>query len=128
MLVTLGHIPDLNTVGPNMTTEEISAVELYWRPGCGFCARLERNLEPTGIPIDRFNIWENDEHAAFVRSVANGNETVPTVRIGEISMVNPSAKEILQVLQRDAPHLLPEGTEVPEAGKVNKLLGKLLGG
>jgi len=111
-----------------MTSKEISAVDLYWRPGCGFCARLDRTLEPTGIAINRHNIWESDDAAAFVRSVANGNETVPTVQIGETSMVNPSAAEVLQVLQRDAPHLIPEGVEVPEGSKVGKMVGKLLGG
>lgn len=41
------------------------------------------------------NIWDDPEAAAFVRSVARGNETVPTVAVGEIAMVNPSVKDVL---------------------------------
>ena len=53
------------------------------------------------------DIWADERAAAFVRSVANGNETVPTVRIGPESMVNPSAKQVLTMLAEHAPHLLP---------------------
>jgi hypothetical protein len=43
------------------------------------------------------DIWKNPEAAAFVRSVANGNETVPTVVVGDIRMVNPSARRVRSV-------------------------------
>ncbi|MET8965184.1 hypothetical protein ABZX69_37920 [Streptomyces sp. NPDC004074] len=46
--------------------------------------------------------------AAFVRSVADGNETVPTVTVAERPMVNPSEKELLEAVGGCAPHLLPE--------------------
>ncbi len=42
-----------------------------------------------------------------MRQHANGNETVPTVVIGDVGLVNPSADELLQVLSAGAPHLLP---------------------
>ena len=35
----------------------------------------------------------------LVRSVANGNETVPTVIIGDIPMVNPSARRVRAVAE-----------------------------
>ena len=69
-------------------------VTMYWRPGCGFCAALKRNLDAKGVTYEMRNIWDNPEDAAFVRSVARGNETVPTVTVGDISMVNPSAEEV----------------------------------
>jgi glutaredoxin-like protein len=74
------------------------AMTLYWRPGCGFCMALRRGLERAGVAYAEVNIWEDPRGAAFVRSVANGNETVPTVRIGDVSMVNPSAAEVVEVL------------------------------
>ena len=40
------------------------------------------------------NIWDDPDAAAFVRSVANGNETVPTVTIGTNAMVNPAARHV----------------------------------
>ncbi len=76
------------------------AIDFYWRPGCGFCARLERDLDRRGVALRKHNIWENPDHAAVVRSHANGNETVPTVVIGGRGMVNPSADQVIAA--RDA--------------------------
>ncbi len=69
-------------------------VTVYWRPGCGFCARLLRDIEKAGIAHSRVNIWDNPDGAAFVRSVARGNETVPTVTVGNKAMVNPSIAQL----------------------------------
>ena len=69
-------------------------VTVFWRPGCGFCARLFSGLEGTDIAFERRNIWDDPDAAAYVRSVANGNETVPTVKIGRKTLVNPSVAAI----------------------------------
>ncbi len=82
-------------------------VEFYWRAGCGFCMALERQLDQLGVGLDKRDIWADERAAAFVRSVANGNETVPTVRVGPAAMVNPSAKQVLAMLAEHAPQLLP---------------------
>ena len=71
---------------------------MYWRPGCGFCAALKRNLDTKGVEYEMRNIWDNPEDAAFVRSVAGGNETVPTVTVGDTSLVNPSADEVIAAM------------------------------
>jgi glutaredoxin len=73
-------------------------VDFYWRPGCGFCSRLERHLTDRGVALRKHNIWEDPAHAAVVRSIANGNETVPTVVVGDVGMVNPSADAVLRAL------------------------------
>ncbi len=75
-------------------------ITLYWRPGCPFCSELLWHLDRTGVIFDRVNIWADAEAAAFVRSVAGGNEVVPTVTVGETSLVNPSIDQILAL--RDA--------------------------
>jgi len=75
-----------------------ASVEFYWRPGCGFCSRLAGALDRIGIGVSEHNIWSDPGAAAFVRSVANGNETVPTVRIGDVALVNPSPDEVLAVI------------------------------
>ena len=76
---------------------------MYWRPGCGFCAALRSGLDRAGIGYDAVNIWDDESAAAFVRSVANGNETVPTLTIdgpsGSFSMVNPSVAEVAAALE-----------------------------
>lgn len=71
----------------------IDTVEVYWRPGCGFCMVLRARLAPANLPIKEVNIWQDPEAAARVRAVAGGNETVPTVFVGEHAMVNPSARQ-----------------------------------
>ena len=75
-------------------------VDLYWRPGCPFCSMLERGLAKQHIAYRKLNIWDDPAHAAFVRSVAKGNETVPTVSLSGESLVNPSATQVKQLIER----------------------------
>ena len=86
----------------------ISAIQLYWRPGCPFCMALRRRLRRSGIPVDEVNIWEDPRAAARVRDVAGGNETVPTVFVGQHALVNPGIKEIETLVRQAAPHLLDQ--------------------
>ena len=102
-----------------MTTE---AITFYWRPGCGFCMRLDRGLSRLGVPLVKQNIWDEPDAAAFVRSVANGSETVPTVVVGDQAMVNPSLDLVVAALHQHAPHLVPD--EPPER---DGLLGRMFG-
>ncbi len=99
------------------------AVHFYWRPGCPFCSMLRRGLDKIGIETVDHDIWEDPEAAAVVRSHANGNETVPTVVIDGVGMVNPSARAVAEHLEHVAPHLLPEGYEHPAPGLLARLLG-----
>lgn len=45
------------------------------------------------------NIWRDPDAAAFVRSVAGGNETVPTVVIHGRPVVNPSPRIVIAALR-----------------------------
>ncbi len=81
-------------------------VTMYWRPGCMFCAALRRWMRSAGIPFAEVNIWNDPSAAAFVRSVAGGNETVPTVSVGGTAMVNPPLSRVVAELQRVAPDLV----------------------
>jgi len=76
-------------------------VVVYTRPGCPFCTLLRRGLRKRGLQFQEINIWQDSAAAAVVRSIANGNETVPTVVVGEWRAVNPSADEVLAAV--DAP-------------------------
>jgi mycoredoxin len=71
---------------------------VYWRPGCGFCSSLMRRLDKAELVYEKRNIWENPDDAAFVRSVARGNETVPTVIAKGKPMINPSLEDIAEAL------------------------------
>lgn len=85
------------------------AITFYWRPGCGFCMGLERRLVGLGVPLEKRNIWEDPDSASVVRSIADGNETVPTIVVGAAAMVNPSVDRVLQAIRAEAPHLEPAG-------------------
>lgn len=76
-------------------------VTIFWRPGCGFCMALERQLADTDLTIHYRNIWEDPDAAEFVRNHANGNEIVPTVEIGATVMVNPTAMDVLSAANAD---------------------------
>lgn len=83
---------------------------VFWRPGCGFCASLMFQLEKTDLPLVEINIWDDPRAAQTVRSIANGNETVPTVVVGEVAMVNPSVAQVMDAVRDHAPHLLGAGS------------------
>lgn len=72
-----------------------SGMTVYWRPGCGFCMRLDRVLAAAEVVYERRNIWEDDDAASFVRSVNRGSETVPTVVIDGEVLTNPEPAEVL---------------------------------
>jgi len=80
-----------------LTTSE-NEITFYWRPGCGFCMALERQLNETGLTMLFRNIWEDPDAAAFVRSHADGNEIVPTVQVAETVMVNPTVDEVISAV------------------------------
>lgn len=103
-------------------------IDLYWRPGCGFCMGLERGLARyEDLPIARHNIWDEPKAAAFVRQHANGNEVVPTVRVGDTVMVNPTADDVLSAMAVEMPDHLPEGWTPKEPGRIAQSLNRLLG-
>jgi len=84
----------------------IEAVEVFWRPGCPFLEGVGRDLDEAGVPTNLRNIWDNPADAAIVRSIADGKETVPTLIIGPVALVNPSARLVMATLREHAPHLL----------------------
>ena len=110
------------------SAEPLEAIQFYWRPGCGFCMMLERALSGIEIPLEKHNIWEDPDAAAFVRSVANGSETVPTVRVGDQFMVNPSARDVAAAVARVDPSLAEKMASVTKPGPLGRVLARLAGG
>ena len=80
------------------TSGVVSDIVMYWRPGCGFCSSLERRMYSAGLSFEKRNIWDDPNHAAFVRSVARGYETVPTLMVKGTALVNPSLEQIAEAL------------------------------
>lgn len=78
-------------------TVDAREIVVYTRPGCPYCFTLRAGLRRAGLKFREINIWADPDSAAFVRSVANGNETVPTVVVDDAHMVNPSARRVREV-------------------------------
>lgn len=89
------------------------AVRLFVRPGCPYCVGLQLGLRRAGLPYDEIDIWEELEAAAFVRRHANGNETVPTVQIGDVVLVNPSPSAVVAEAGRAGIALEPRPPSMP---------------
>jgi mycoredoxin len=77
-------------------------IVMYARPGCPFCTMLRADLAAAGLSYRERNIWQDPAAAAEVRAAANGNETVPTINIGDVWMVNPSVEEVQRALRTAA--------------------------
>ena len=93
------RVPDtVDTPGSDLVT-------VYWRPGCPYCAALRRGLRRAGLPTAEVNIWTDPEAAAIVRSIAGGNETVPTVVVAGTGLVNPKVRTVLDAVHALAPDL-----------------------
>lgn len=81
-------------------------LDIYWRPGCGFCSHLLHTLDRAGVRATLHNIWEDDAARDFVRAHNRGNETVPTVALGGTVRTNPSPEDLLRELRSEHPGLV----------------------
>ncbi|GIH91372.1 mycoredoxin [Planobispora siamensis] len=79
------------------------ALTVYTTTWCGPCKRLKAQLTREGISYEEIDIEQNPDAAAFVMSVNNGNQTVPTVVVnstaGKVSLTNPSVAEVKRLLE-----------------------------
>lgn len=82
---------------------------------------LRSGLRRTGLTYTEANIWSDAAAAGYVRSVARGNETVPTVRVSERALVNPSVREVLDTVAEVDP-ALARGTRRPRISERTVLL------
>jgi mycoredoxin len=108
-----------------------AVVTVYTRSGCGFSVSLIRGLERWGLPFRTVDIWQDPDGAAFVRSVADGNETVPTVLVEDLALVNPGPRDVLRVVAERAPQVLPDAARQELArpvSRIGQVLGRVLGG
>ncbi|MDP3966728.1 MAG: glutaredoxin domain-containing protein [Nocardioides sp.] len=76
-------------------------VEVLWRPGCLYCRTLRSELRDRGVEATWRNIWSDAEARELVRAANGGAETVPTVRVGETWLTNPTWRDLAPLLGRD---------------------------
>jgi len=86
--------------------DERDEIVIYWRPDCVFCLDLLLRLKFTRLRYRKLNIRKDPRARAFVRSVAAGNETVPTVVVAGRAVVNPSTRQLIEAVRTHAPHAL----------------------
>lgn len=70
---------------------------IYWRPGCVYCFRMRIALGMTGSKAVWVDVSRDARASARVREVNGGNETVPTVFVGDDAHVNPSPSWVRSV-------------------------------
>jgi mycoredoxin len=81
-----------------MTAERPAEALIYTRPGCPF-SMLLRLL---GVRYEQVDIWADRSAAARVRAITGGDETVPTVTVGDRTMVNPTARKVRSAIAEQA--------------------------
>jgi glutaredoxin len=93
-------------LGRGAVGQERDGVVIYWRPDCVFCLDLLLRLKFTRLRYRKVGIGKDPDARAFVRSVADGNETVPTVVVAGHALVNPSKRQLIAAVRTHAPHAL----------------------
>ena len=76
-----------------------TTVTMYSTPWCGYCHRLEAQMDREGISYEVVDIEAHPEAAEIVMSVNGGNQTVPTLVFPDGSaLTNPSVAQVKQKL------------------------------
>ena len=74
---------------------------MYTTPWCGYCHRLQGQLDREGIAYDVVDIEQQPDAAAVVESANNGNQTVPTLVFTDgTAVTNPSIMQVKQKLEQ----------------------------
>lgn len=75
------------------------SVTMYTTPWCGYCHRLQGQMNREGIAYDVVDIEQDREAAALVASVNGGNQTVPTLVYSDgTAQTNPSVTQVKEKL------------------------------
>lgn len=95
-----GHRPVSVSAADGARAAAEGRVVIYWRKGCPFTRRMRLVLGRRGVEAVWVDIWADPDAAAYVRSVNDGNETVPTVVIAGEPHTNPSPRQVAEALSR----------------------------
>jgi mycoredoxin len=73
---------------------------MYTTPWCGYCHRLQGQLDREGIDYAVVDIEQTPDAANIVESANNGNQTVPTLVYSDgTAQTNPSIMQVKQKLE-----------------------------
>ena len=77
-----------------------STFTMYSTAWCGYCHRLQGQLDREGINYEVVDIERQPDAASIVESANNGNQTVPTLVYSDGSaQTNPSLIQVKQKLE-----------------------------
>lgn len=83
-----------------MDTMTWPSVLMYSTTYCGDCRRSKALLQRMGVPYDEINIDDDPEAAATVQRLNNGYRSVPTILIGEATVLTePSDRQLAAALE-----------------------------
>lgn len=73
----------------------MSSFTMYTTPWCGYCKRLQSQLDREGIAYEIVDIEQQPEAVGIVESANGGNQTVPTlVYTDGTAQTNPSVAQV----------------------------------
>jgi glutaredoxin len=67
---------------------------VYFKPGCPFGIRLRAALTLHRVPHRSVRFRDDEDGAAQVRAVNDGNEVSPTVRVAQGWLTNPGWRHV----------------------------------
>ncbi len=102
------------------TDQSPTTVEVMWRPGCPFCGSLRRGLRRAGVATVEQDIWSSTDAAARVRAATGGDETVPTVFVGDQALVNPSVRQVVAAIRTVDPSYRPASSRAEGRDAVDR--------
>jgi mycoredoxin len=73
---------------------EMAEVTVFSTTWCGHCIRLKRQMDESGITYEEIDIEEQERFGDEIEATTGGYRTVPSVRIGEKLLVNPTIHEV----------------------------------
>jgi mycoredoxin len=78
-----------------------STFTMYTTPWCGYCHRLQGQLDREGIDYEVIDIERVPDAATVVESANDGNQTVPTLVYSDgTAQTNPSLIQVKQKLEQ----------------------------
>ena len=78
-----------------------SQIIMYGAPWCPFCVSLKAKLEKRNIKFIYKNV-DDEGVRDEMSSLTNGNQTIPVLFVGEIYKINPSEKDLKEVLMSES--------------------------
>ncbi len=76
-----------------------ATITMYTTTWCGYCVRLKRQMATEGIEVTEIDIEQDPEAAAYVMTVNDGNQTVPTLVFPDGSVAtNPSIAQVKDLI------------------------------